>query len=67
MIKTIEVYDTFRPERLLDIKFIESNDNYNYVRSCRSSYYSLRDIIIQDRLKYEPDLAIQKFISTDNI
>lgn len=39
--RTLEIYDTFRPKRLLEVKF-ELSNNPELIRTFRSSYYSIR-------------------------
>jgi len=47
MIRTIEVYDSFR-QHLLEVKFELANGRPLYERSCRSSYGSLRPLMVKE-------------------
>jgi hypothetical protein len=43
-IKTIDVFDSFHPERLLDVRF-EYAERPEYIRSFRSSYASRYELM----------------------
>lgn len=43
-IKTFEIYDTFHPDRLLDVRF-EMSETPSFQRSFRSSYASIWELV----------------------
>lgn len=48
-IRVLEIYDSFKPDRLLDVKF-EYATTPKFVRSFRSSYASLYELL--ERVQY---------------